>query len=270
MSRRFPLVTRHYNPLGITMGMEARHGLAGQRWRDRQDVAFQKVARIKVQDLQSLPPGQFYFLFDSRLELARTFYIGENFADEIPINRFLKVRGPMDRVPGLDQSVEERFSRHLEAAIAGLAGDRPPPVIDRDDEAVRAVRAMLAASRPMAMLEALANCGGAEIRRDDPAAAEVDDARLEDAEGDDAGPDAVAPAPELSPAKTGQPPGPKAAGTAARAALTAPTVRGRAHGVWGVLAADADAAREAGDAPAAGRAHGFHLLEHGAGGPGVY
>jgi len=64
-----------------------------------------------------------------------------------------------------------------------------------------------------------------------------------------AGPDA--PAPEPSPAKTGQPPGPKAAGTAARAALTAPTVRARAHGVWGVLAADADVAREEGDAPAA-------------------
>ncbi|MCY4589620.1 MAG: TraM recognition domain-containing protein, partial [Alphaproteobacteria bacterium] len=153
--------------VAVTTGMEARHGLAGQRWRDRQDVSFQKIPRIRVQDLQSLPPGQFYFLFDSRLELARTFFIGENFADEFSINRFLKVRGPMDRVPGLDQSVEERFSRHLEAAIAGLAGDRPAPVIDRDDEAERAVRAMLGVSRPRAMLDALANCRGAEIRRDD-------------------------------------------------------------------------------------------------------
>ncbi len=226
-------------------GMEARHGLLGQRWRDRQDVSFQRSARVKVQDLQNMAPGQFYFLFDSRLELARTFYVGENFASEFAINRFLKVRGPMDRVPGLDQSVEEAFSRQLEQAIAGLAEARPGPTIEYDDDGELVVRAMLRAStaRPgassaMAMIDALA-----DFSLDAPAP------RRSGPDTVNGEPDPVPAAAQPSPAVRHQP-GPGATvSTAARAAFTAPTVKARAYGIWGVLAADAAARVAAGETP---------------------
>ena len=149
--------------VAVTTGMEANHGLLGQRWRDRQDVSFQRTARIKVQDLQNMAPGQFYCLFDGHLEIARSFYIGERFADEFSINRFVKIRGPLDRVPGLDQSIEEDYTRHLEVAVAGLAAESPAPEIDPDDHGEQVVRTMIdaAAVRPpglqiLGMLDALA------------------------------------------------------------------------------------------------------------------
>ena len=92
--------------IAVSSGYTAKPGLFAQKWVDRMDTSFQEVDRAKVQDLQSMQPGEFYFLFDGVLVRANTFYIGEEYAAEFSVNKFLKVRGPTDREPGLDQSVE--------------------------------------------------------------------------------------------------------------------------------------------------------------------
>ena len=149
--------------IAVTQGMQARETALGRKWVERPEVSFTQTARVKVQDLQDMAPGQFYFLFDSKLELARTFYIGENFAPEFAVNRFLKVRGPLDRVPGLDQSVEEAFTRALQAVAVGLANGEPAPEIDAEGageslvrECCEAAAAVTGPARMDALLEVLA------------------------------------------------------------------------------------------------------------------
>jgi hypothetical protein len=96
--------------VSVTSGYTARaNALGGTSWDDRMDASFQEVDKVKLSELQSLKEGQFYLLFDGRLCRAATFYIGGDFADNFSVNKFLKVRGPTDRVPGLDQSVEIDF-----------------------------------------------------------------------------------------------------------------------------------------------------------------
>lgn len=96
--------------VSVTSGYQAKAGiLGGTKWEDRMDASFQEVEKVKIQELQALGEGQFYFLFNGNLVRAATFYIGDNFAENFSVNKFLKVRGPTDRVPGLDQSIEEDF-----------------------------------------------------------------------------------------------------------------------------------------------------------------
>ena len=166
--------------VAVANSLQAQDGLFGRSWVDRQEVSFQQTDRVKVQDLQDMAPGQFYFLFDSKLELARTFYIGEDFAPEFAVNRFLKIRGPLDRVPGLDQSVEEAFTVALQQAAAGLASPAPGPDIDPAGAGEAAVRTCVqaVATRPAmqkipGMIDALAamapGSGDGEAPRGDPA-----------------------------------------------------------------------------------------------------
>lgn len=96
--------------VSVTGGYQARTtALGGTKWEDRMDASFQEVDKVKISELQSLSEGQFYFLFNGKLVRAATFFIGDDFAQNFSVNKFLKVRGPTDRVPGLDQSVEEDF-----------------------------------------------------------------------------------------------------------------------------------------------------------------
>lgn len=165
--------------VAVANSLQAQDGPLGRTWVDRQEVTFQQTDRVKVQDLQDMAPGQFYFLFDSKLELARTFYIGEEFAPEFAVNRFLKIRGPLDQVPGLDQSVEEAFTAALQQAAAGLASAAAGPEIDPAGPGEAAVRACMRASaeRPAMqkiprMIDALAGMKpgeGAELPKADPA-----------------------------------------------------------------------------------------------------
>jgi hypothetical protein len=96
--------------VSVTGGYQARTGaLGGTKWEDRMDASFQEVDKVKISELQALSEGQFYFLFNGKLVRAATFFIGDDFAQNFSVNKFLKVRGPTDRVPGLDQSIEEDF-----------------------------------------------------------------------------------------------------------------------------------------------------------------
>ncbi|MBT28086.1 MAG: hypothetical protein CMO01_00385 [Thalassobius sp.] len=96
--------------VSVTGGYQARTtALGNTKWEDRMDASFQEVDKVRTDELQALSEGQFYFLFNGKLVRAATFFIGDNFAANFSVNKFLKVRGPTDRVPGLDQSVEEDF-----------------------------------------------------------------------------------------------------------------------------------------------------------------
>lgn len=94
----------------VTSGYSARSGpLGGSGWVDKMDASFEEVDNVRLQELQGLSEGQFYILFNGRLARAATFYIGDELAENISVNRFLKVCGPADRAPGLDQSAEIDF-----------------------------------------------------------------------------------------------------------------------------------------------------------------
>jgi hypothetical protein len=95
--------------VSVTSGYTTQKGMLGNRWVDRMDASFQEVDKVKVDELQNMMEGEFYILFNGTLVKAATFYIGGDFAGNFSVNKFIKVRGPTDRVPGLDQSVEIAF-----------------------------------------------------------------------------------------------------------------------------------------------------------------
>lgn len=99
--------------VSVTSGYTAEAGFWGTKWYDRMDASFQEVDKVKGEELQNMQEGEFYFLFNGALVRASTFYVGTvgkgGFGDGFSINKFIKVRGPTDRVPGLDQTVEIRF-----------------------------------------------------------------------------------------------------------------------------------------------------------------
>lgn len=95
--------------VSVSGGYSAKSGILNQRWDDRMDASFQEVDKVKVDELQNMSEGQFYFLFNGKLVRAATFYIGDQFAENFSVNKFIKVRGPTDKVPGLDQKIEDEF-----------------------------------------------------------------------------------------------------------------------------------------------------------------
>ena len=100
----------------VVPGRTARAGLFGTRWVERPDVSFTVEDRVRIGDLQRLREGEFYFMMESRLVKARAFHIRERWAPWISLNKFLLIRGPTDRAPGLDQSKDIEFLAALEAA----------------------------------------------------------------------------------------------------------------------------------------------------------
>lgn len=110
--------------VSVTSGYSSEPGLLTNRWADRMDVSFQEVDKVKIDELQNMMPGEFYFLFDGTLVKSSTFYVGKvgkgGFGDIFSVNKFLKVRGPLDRVPGLDQSREVAFISAFVGATEAL------------------------------------------------------------------------------------------------------------------------------------------------------
>ena len=99
--------------VSVTSGYTAQSGMLGTKWVDRMDASFQEVDKVKLEELQNMQPGEFYLLFDGTIVRASTFFVGmvgdDGFGENYSVNKFLKVRGPTDRVPGLDQTVEINF-----------------------------------------------------------------------------------------------------------------------------------------------------------------
>ena len=100
--------------VAVSSGYSTEAGFIGPKFRDRMDVSFQEVDKVKVDEMQNMMEGEFYFLFNGTLVRAATFYIGGDFAAGFSVNKFLKVRGPTDRVPGLDQTVE---IHHIQSTV---------------------------------------------------------------------------------------------------------------------------------------------------------
>lgn len=106
--------------VGTAGSIRRIEGLAGGNFRDRPDVSFERVARMTESDFRDLPPGEFVLVFRDRVLRSRTFYIGSTFSHAFAVNKFLKVRGPCDQEPGLDQSEEERWTAGLQATLNTL------------------------------------------------------------------------------------------------------------------------------------------------------
>ena len=100
----------------VAAGRSARNGLLGTRWVERPDVSFVMEDRVRIGDLQRLREGEFYFMMESRLVKARAFHAGANWTPWISMNKFLLIRGPTDRAPGLDQSKDTEFLSAIDAA----------------------------------------------------------------------------------------------------------------------------------------------------------
>lgn len=99
--------------VAVSSGYTSQSGMLGNKWVDRMDTSFQEVERVKIDELQDMSEGEFYFLFQGNLIKSATFYVGDvgrgGFGASFSVNKFVKVRGPTDRVPNLDQSVEINF-----------------------------------------------------------------------------------------------------------------------------------------------------------------
>lgn len=114
--------------VAVTSGYRSETGVMGQKWVDRMEASFQEVEKVTVDELQNMAQGVFYFKFNGRLVRSATFYVGtlgdDGFAESSAINKFVKIRGPMDRVPGLDQEVDERFVAGYVSATRSLLAMR--------------------------------------------------------------------------------------------------------------------------------------------------
>lgn len=119
--------------VSVASGFQSQPGILGNRWVDRMDATFQEVDKVRIDELQSLGEGQFYFLFNGKLVRAATFFIGDEFGENFSVNKFLKVRGPTDKVPGLDQSVDNSFVQGLIDITTAMGAGLKPPVIDLED-----------------------------------------------------------------------------------------------------------------------------------------
>jgi hypothetical protein len=119
--------------VSVSSGFQSQPGILGNRWVDRMDATFQEVDKVRIDELQSLGEGQFYFLFNGKLVRAATFFIGDEFGENFSVNKFLKVRGPTDKVPGLDQSVDESFVQGLIDITTAMGRGLKAPVVDEED-----------------------------------------------------------------------------------------------------------------------------------------
>lgn len=108
--------------VAVSQGYSVEEGVMSSRYMDRREVQFQQVDRISLEELQALNEGQFFFMLQGHVIKARTFFVGSDHDKFFSVNKFLKVRGPEDRAPGLDQKEEEEFKTGLLSAVSTLLG----------------------------------------------------------------------------------------------------------------------------------------------------
>lgn len=125
--------------VAVTSGYRSETGLMGQKWVDRMEASFQEVEKVTVDELQKMAQGVFYFKFDGRLVRSATFFVGtlgdDGFAESSAINKFVKIRGPMDSVPGLDQAIDEAFVAGYVSASRSLLAMRGKAPDEKAEEA---------------------------------------------------------------------------------------------------------------------------------------
>lgn len=103
--------------VAATSSYQSQAGMMGSQYIDQMAVSFQETERVTLEELQGLQAGEFYMLFEGVVARCSTFYIGEDFAARFRVNKFLKVRSPADRAPGLDQRREIEFNTDWETVF---------------------------------------------------------------------------------------------------------------------------------------------------------
>ena len=93
----------------VSSGKTYKDGVLGSKWVDRPDTHFVVEDRVKIGDMQKLREGEFYYLMESVLVKARSFYTGQYWTPHLRANKYLIVRGPFDLAPGLEQSKDQTF-----------------------------------------------------------------------------------------------------------------------------------------------------------------
>ena len=84
----------------LSSGADRSSGLFSSRTRDRGDIRYDQVQRMTGEELRSLEPGEFAFVFQDKIHRGRGFYVGADITANIAINTFLAIRGPLDATPG--------------------------------------------------------------------------------------------------------------------------------------------------------------------------
>ena len=102
----------------VSGGAERMSGLLSSRTRERGDVRYEEVQRVTGDELRSLEPGEFAFVFQDRIHRGRSFYVGSEIAPHIAINTFLAVRGPLDKVPGVTSALEDEWQVFRDRVLA--------------------------------------------------------------------------------------------------------------------------------------------------------
>ena len=137
--------------VAVASGYRGQPGALATRWVDRMDVSFQKTDRICSGALQSLSAGQFYFMFDGRLVRARSFFVGEGYADSFSVNKFVKLRDS----EAFGQPAR-RHRRHRRARRAGRV--RAGRVADSLVRAGRVADSLVRAGRVAPVRASRADC----------------------------------------------------------------------------------------------------------------
>ena len=103
------------------------------------DVTFEEVAAVSVPELNGLQPGEFYYKFDKEIARTNTLYIGEEYPDVFSVNKFLRIMGPMDKMPGMNQEEDLRFFGQFSDFCRRFIGNEVRVVTPSEDMLSRAV-----------------------------------------------------------------------------------------------------------------------------------
>lgn len=111
----------------------------GTRLVNSNDVTFEEIAAVSFKELNGLQPGEFYYKFDKEIARTNTLYIGEDYPEVFSVNKFLRIMGPMDKMPGVDQEEDMRFFGQFSDFCRRFIGDEVRAVAPADDVLSRGV-----------------------------------------------------------------------------------------------------------------------------------
>lgn len=132
--------------VGAVNAFDRAEGIAGTSPRDTgTQVQYSSVRRVTEAELRALTEGEFWFVFQDRAVKGRSFYVGDRIVDQIAVNKFLRVRGPKDRVvhptraqqrDAEDDSHHRSALRNADIRLAGRTGILTRAALDAEIDAI--------------------------------------------------------------------------------------------------------------------------------------